>query len=105
MIITIKRSRLLTLPRSRKSESTKNEKLYSKHDLVLQMRIWQELHTTERVDRRFDSKIPGLCIHLRPSGVKTFYAYKSVNMYNKKQNKWAPNVVYKKCSIGQRILV
>ena len=35
-------------PHLAKSESTKNEKLYSKHDLVLQMRIWQELHTTER---------------------------------------------------------
>ena len=50
----------------------------------------------KKYDRRFDSKIPGLCVHLRTSGSKIFYAYKSVNMYNKKKNKWAPNVIYKK---------
>ena len=50
----------------------------------------------KKYDRRYDEKVSGLCVHLRPSGVKTFYAYKSVHMYNKKQNKWAPNVVYKK---------
>ena len=50
----------------------------------------------KKYDRRYDEKVTGLCVHLRPSGVKTFYAYKSVHMYNKKQNKWAPNVVYKK---------
>ena len=50
----------------------------------------------KKYDRRYDTKVPGLCVHLRPSGVKTFYAFKSVNMYNKKKNKWAPNVVYKK---------
>ena len=47
-------------------------------------------------DKRFDTKIKGLCVEVRPSGTITFYAYKSVHMYNKKQNKWAPNVVYRK---------
>ena len=50
----------------------------------------------KKYDRRFDSKIPGLCVHLRTSGSKIFYAYKSVNMYNKKKNTRAPNVIYKK---------
>ena len=50
----------------------------------------------KKYDRRYDKNVPGLCVHLRPSGVKTFYAYKSVPMYNKKKNIWAPNVVYKK---------
>ena len=44
-------------------------------------------------DKRFDTKIKGLCVEVRPSGTITFYAYKSVHMYNKKHNKWAPNVV------------
>ena len=47
-------------------------------------------------DKRFDTKIKGLCVEVRPSGTITFYAYKSVHMYNKKHNKWAPNVVYRK---------
>jgi|TARA_R110001606_G_scaffold380791_1_gene541504 integrase len=50
----------------------------------------------KRYDRRYDERLKGLCVHLRPSGVKTFYAYKSVAMYNKKKNEWTPNVVYKK---------
>ncbi len=50
----------------------------------------------KKYDRRYDTKVSGLCAHLRQSGIKTFYAFKSVNMYNKKKNKWAPNVVYKK---------
>ena len=50
----------------------------------------------KKYDRRYDEKVTGLCVHLRPSGGKTFYAYKSVHMYNKKKNEWAPNVVYKK---------
>ena len=50
----------------------------------------------KKYDRRYDVKIPGLCAHLRPNGGITFYAYKSVNMYNRKNNKWGPNVVYKK---------
>ena len=49
----------------------------------------------KKYDRRFDEKVPGLCAHLRPTGI-TFYAFKSVPMYNKKKNIWAPNVVYKK---------
>ena len=49
----------------------------------------------KKYDRRYDVKIPGLCVHLRPRGI-TFYAYKSVPMYNKKKDIWAPNVVYKK---------
>ena len=51
---------------------------------------------TKKYDRRYDKKIPGLCVRMRSSGTKTFYAFKSVNMYNKKKNIWAPNVVYKK---------
>ena len=49
-----------------------------------------------KIDRRFDTKVSGLCVILRASGTKTFYAYKSVNMYNKNKNIWAANVVYKK---------
>ena len=44
----------------------------------------------KKYGRRYDEKVTGLSIHLSPSGAKTFYAYKSVYMYNKKQNKWAP---------------
>ena len=47
-------------------------------------------------DRRFDEKIPGLAIQVYPSGKITFFVYKNVNMYNRKKNTWAPNVIYKK---------
>jgi|TARA_B110000259_G_scaffold70873_1_gene83518 hypothetical protein len=47
-------------------------------------------------DKRFDAKIKGLCVETKPSQIITFYAYKSVHMHNKKKNKWAPNVVYRK---------
>ena len=50
----------------------------------------------KKYDRRYDTKVSGLCVHMRESGEKMFYAFKSVNMYNKKKNIWAPNVVYKK---------
>ena len=50
----------------------------------------------KKYDRRYDTNIPGLCVHMRASGEKMFYAFKSVNMYNKNKNIWAPNVVYKK---------
>ena len=47
-------------------------------------------------DRRYDTKIKGLCVEVKSTETITFYAYKSVHMYNKKQNKWAPNVIYRK---------
>ena len=47
-------------------------------------------------DRRYDTKIKGLCVEVKSTETITFYAYKSVHMYNKKKNKWAPNVVYRK---------
>ena len=47
-------------------------------------------------DRRYDTKIKGLCVEIKPNQTVTFYAYKSVHMYNKKKNLWAPNVVYRK---------
>ena len=43
-----------------------------------------------------DAKIKGLCVETKPSQIIAFYAYKSVHMYNKKKNKWALNVVYRK---------
>ena len=55
----------------------------------------------KKYDRRYDVKIPGLCVHLRPRGI-TFYAYKSVPMYNKKKDIWAPNVVYKKMFVWSK---
>ena len=47
-------------------------------------------------DRRYDTKIKGLCVKIKPKQTITFYAYKSVQMYIKKKNVWAPNVVYRK---------
>ena len=46
-------------------------------------------------DRRYDEKIPGLSIEVYPKHI-TFFVFKNINMYNKKKNTWAPNVVYKK---------
>jgi len=53
-------------------------------------------------DRRFDEKIPGLSIEVYPSGKITFFVYKNINMYNKKKNVWAPNVIYKKMFVWAR---
>ena len=53
-------------------------------------------------DRRFDKKIPGLSIEVYPSGKITFFVYKNINMYNKKKNVWAPNVIYKKMFVWAR---
>tara|TARA_B110000977_G_scaffold104281_1_gene136108 strand:+ start:290 stop:1387 length:1098 start_codon:yes stop_codon:yes gene_type:complete len=46
-------------------------------------------------DRRYDEKIKGLAIEVYPNHI-TFFVFKNINMYNKKKNAWAPNVVYKK---------
>ena len=46
-------------------------------------------------DRRYDEKIPGLSIEVYPKHI-TFFVFKNINMYNKKKNVWAPNVIYKK---------
>ena len=53
-------------------------------------------------DRRYDEKIPGLSIQVRESGQITFFAFKNINMYNKKKNVWAPNVIYKKMFVWAR---
>ena len=82
------------IPQKRKYK--KREAIFEKRFSFTDENMARAACDGSKYDRRFDTKISGLCVHLRPSGAKTFYAYKSVNMYNKKKNKWAPNVIYKK---------
>ena len=51
-------------------------------------------------DRRYDEKIPGLSIEVYPKHI-TFFVFKNINMYNKKKNVWAPNVIYKKMFVWE----
>ena len=47
-------------------------------------------------DKRFDSNCNGLSIFIYPSGVKVFYAFAYVDMFNKKKHKVEKNCIYKK---------
>ena len=47
-------------------------------------------------DKRFDSNCNGLAIFIYPSGVKVFYAFAYVDMFNKKKHKMEKNCIYKK---------
>ena len=38
-------------------------------------------------DKRFDKLTQGLCLFIQPNGSKTFYAVKSMEMFNKKKNR------------------
>ena len=38
-------------------------------------------------DKRFDKSTQGLCLFIQPNGSKTFYAVKSMEMFNKKKNR------------------
>ena len=49
----------------------------------------------KKVDRRFDSKIPGLCCIVKDPKIN-FYAWKRVPMFNRNKNTTETNVVYKK---------
>ena len=49
----------------------------------------------KKVDRRFDSKIPGLCCVVKDQKIN-FYAWKRVPMFNRNKNTTETNVVYKK---------
>ena len=44
----------------------------------------------------FDKSTEGLCLFFRPNGKKTFYAVKSVEMYNKRKSILEKNAKYKK---------
>jgi len=47
-------------------------------------------------DKRFDKNTSGLCIFISPKGEKTFYAFKSMKMYNKKKGITERNAIYRK---------
>jgi len=47
-------------------------------------------------DKRFDKSTQGLCLFIQPNGSKTFYAVKSMEMFNKKKNGMERNAVFKK---------
>ena len=47
-------------------------------------------------DKRYDKSIQGLCLFVYPSGIKTFYAVRFLEQYNKKKNRTEKNAVYKK---------
>ena len=47
-------------------------------------------------DKRFDENSEGLCIFIWPSGAIVFYAYKWVEMYNRKKDKLEKNCKYKR---------
>jgi len=84
--------------------AAKQKKKYKKREPIFESRFSftdpnmarVRFNNIKKVDRRFDDKVSGLCARVKTSQQITFYAFKSVNMYNKKKNKWEPNVVYKK---------
>ena len=47
-------------------------------------------------DKRFDKSTQGLCLFIQPNGSKTFYAVKSMEMFNKKKNRMEKNAVFRK---------
>ena len=47
-------------------------------------------------DKRFDENTEGLCLFIWPSGSIVFYAFKLVEMFNKKKDKFEKNCLYKK---------
>ncbi len=47
-------------------------------------------------DKRFDKLTQGLCLFIQPNGSKTFYAVKSMEMFNKKKNRMEKNAVFRK---------
>jgi len=49
-----------------------------------------------RPDKRFDLKTEGLSLWIRANGIKTFYAFKKREMFNKNKLKIEKNNVYKK---------
>jgi len=49
-----------------------------------------------RPDKRFDTKTEGLSLWIRESGIKTFYAFRKREMFNRKKLKVEKNNVYKK---------
>ena len=49
-----------------------------------------------RPDKRFDLKTEGLSLWIRANGIKTFYAFRKREMFNKNKLKIEKNTVYKK---------
>jgi integrase len=55
-----------------------------------------KIKSDRKKERRSDTGVKGLFVYLRDSGSKTFYAGKKVPMFNKEQNTWEKNTIYKK---------
>ena len=81
---------------SSKKSYKKREPIFEKRFSFTDQNMARAKHYQGKYDRRYDLKVTGLCVHLRPNGGKTFYAFKNVPMYNRKNNQWKPNTVYKK---------
>ena len=47
-------------------------------------------------DKRYDTKTEGLSLWISPNGIKTFYAFKKVQMFNKEKLILERNNIYKK---------
>ena len=83
---------------------------YSKRDFIFEIRFSFTDATLSRVkkrlgktnDRRFDEKIPGLCLKVNNYNRITFYAYKRVPQYNSNKNSWEPNTIYKKMFVWSK---
>jgi hypothetical protein len=50
----------------------------------------------KNADKRFDLATEGLSMWISPHGIKTFYGFKKVTMFNKKKLKTEKNNSYKK---------
>ena len=63
------------------------------------MTYLQEQHmwgNGKNADKRFDLATEGLSMWISPLGIKTFYGFKKVTMFNKKKLKTEKNNSYKK---------
>jgi len=65
-------------------------------DKIKNKLVYMGKGASSQPDKRFDSNCEGLSIFIYPSGVKVFYAFAYVDMFNKKKNKMEKNCIYKK---------
>jgi len=90
--------------------ANEQKRKYSKRDSIFEIRFSFTDATLSRVkkrlgktvDRRFDEKIPGLCLKVSDNDRITFYAYKRVPQYNSNKNSWEPNTIYKKMFVWSK---
>ena len=76
-----------------KREPNKDKKFKFSNDLI-ERSIY--VGKGKEPDKRFDIATEGLSLWISPQGIKTFYAFKKIKMFNKRKLKFETNNSYKK---------